>query len=56
MTTTQLMIRRGELVNRYASYMRQRKFKAALLVNAELRAVTTTIIKRELRNEKRAAA
>lgn len=51
-----LMLRRGELVNRYAALMRQRKVKAAALTSAVLCEVTKKILKLEIRAERKRAA
>ena len=53
MTTVQLIQRRGQLVERYARLIKQNHPVLARLLWAELHNVTTKIIKRELRNERK---
>ena len=51
-----LIVRRGDLVRRYAEAISRHRRKAASIVGAELTIITREIIRMELRDEKRRAA
>lgn len=49
------MTSRQDLIERYKEAMRKRRWKQAGEIYRDLRATTTRAIKRELRNERKAA-